>query len=277
MVVHEQTRRVAAVFDRVAATYDSVGVDWFTPIAQGLVRELAPQPGERAVDIGCGRGAALFPLAEAVGSAGHVTGFDISSEMVRTTLRDVEARGVTNVDVLVADASQPELELELGAYDLACASLVAFFLPDPLVGLKAWRDLLAPGGRIGISSFGPRDQLWVDIDALFTPFLPPQMLDARTRGASGPFASDAAVEGLLGDAGFRQVRTVTSHVTVRFKDAEQWYAWSWSHGQRAMWESVPEDLREGLKSQASDILGRVADERQRITLTQGIRYTLGAR
>ena len=43
----EQSRRVAAVFDRAADTYDQVGVAWFTPIAQRLVAELEPQPGER--------------------------------------------------------------------------------------------------------------------------------------------------------------------------------------------------------------------------------------
>jgi hypothetical protein len=43
----EPTDRGAALFDRVADTYDAVGVDWFTPIAAGLVRELVPAPGER--------------------------------------------------------------------------------------------------------------------------------------------------------------------------------------------------------------------------------------
>jgi ubiquinone/menaquinone biosynthesis C-methylase UbiE len=274
-MVHEQTLRVAAVFDRAAATYDSVGVDWFTPIAQGLVRELAPQPGERAVDIGCGRGAALFALAEAVGTGGHVTAFDISSEMVRTTRSDVVARGLDNVDLLVTDASAPDLEP--GIFDVACASLVAFFLPDSSAGLTAWRELLVSGGRLGISSFGPREQVWVEVDALFKPYLPPQMLDARTRGDSGPFTTDAGVEGLLTEAGFERVRTVTSELLTTFRDAEQWYEFAWSHGQRAMWEHVPEGDREQLKAEAFRVLATVSDEQGRIALKQGIRYTLGVR
>jgi hypothetical protein len=31
------------------------GVDFFQPIAEGLVARLDPQPGERALDLGCGR------------------------------------------------------------------------------------------------------------------------------------------------------------------------------------------------------------------------------
>ena len=50
----QRSARVAAVFDRVADTYDAVGVPWFTPIAERLVAEMAPAPGERALDIGTG-------------------------------------------------------------------------------------------------------------------------------------------------------------------------------------------------------------------------------
>ncbi|HTY72429.1 MAG TPA: class I SAM-dependent methyltransferase [Actinomycetes bacterium] len=271
----EQGRRIAAVFDSVAATYDTVGVDWFTPIAAGLVRELAPAAGERAVDIGCGRGAALYPLAQAVGPTGHVTALDLSAEMVRLTRADVEARGLRWVDLLVADAASPGLPP--GTYDLACASLVLFFVHDPVGALRAWRDLLVPGGRLGISTFGPRDQVWVDVDALFQPYLPPGMLDPRVRGATGPYTSDAGVEGLLVEAGFREVRTVGSRVTARFEDGEHWYRWSRSHAQRAMWDRIPPEELDGVKAAAFALLATVAEPSGVILLTQGIRYTLGER
>jgi hypothetical protein len=37
---------VAALFDALAATYDGVGVDFFQPIAAGLVSAMNPKPGE---------------------------------------------------------------------------------------------------------------------------------------------------------------------------------------------------------------------------------------
>jgi len=271
----EQSRRVAAVFDRVAATYEAVDVDWFNPIAAGLVRELAPKPDERALDIGCGRGAALLPIARAVGPGGHATGFDISAQMVALTQADVDAEGLTNVDLQVLDASDPGLPL--GTYDLIACSLVAFFLPDPAAAIASWHDLLKPGGRLGLSTFAERHPAWVELDAVFKPYLPPQMRDARTTGESGPFGSDAGVEGLLRAAGLHEVRTTHEPISVTFQDAEQWHTWSWSHGQRAMWEFVPEGERSAVKATAFQCLAGVTDDDGRIHLTQGVRYTLGDR
>jgi len=48
---------VAALFDAVADDYDQTGIDFFGPIATGLVAELDPRPGESCGGLGCGRGA----------------------------------------------------------------------------------------------------------------------------------------------------------------------------------------------------------------------------
>lgn len=266
---------VAALFDRVAASYENVGVPWFTPIGAGLVRAVAPAAGERALDLGCGRGAVTFPLAEAVGPAGRVTGIDLSAEMVARTAADARARGLGTVDLHVMDASAPDLPP--ASYDLALSSLVIFFLPDPGAALRSWRQLLVPGGRLGISTFGSRDQAWAELDSVFRPYLPPHLLDARTTGGSGPFASDRGVEELFTAAGFTGVRTAGLEVPVTLDDPEHWRAWSWSHGQRAMWESVPESDREMVMGAATERLHAARGPDGRITLTQQVRLTLGVR
>jgi ubiquinone/menaquinone biosynthesis C-methylase UbiE len=266
---------VAALFDRVAASYENVGVPWFAPIGAALVRAVAPVGGERALDLGCGRGAVLFPLAAAVGSAGRVTGIDLSAAMVERTAADVRARGLTTVDLYVMDASAPDLPP--ASYDLAVSSLVVFFLPDPGAALRSWRELLVPGGRLGISTFGARDRAWEDLDSVFRPYLPAHLLDARTSGGSGPFATDGGVEDLLSAAGFDRVRTAGLEVPVTFEDPAQWRAWSWSHGQRGMWESVPESDRDAVMATAADRLDAARGPDGRITLTQQVRLTLGER
>jgi ubiquinone/menaquinone biosynthesis C-methylase UbiE len=273
-LVPERSRQVAALFDRVAETYDSVGVPWFTPIARQLVDELAPAAGESALDIGCGRGAALWPLADAVGGEGRVTGIDLSTEMVRATGADLAATGLGHVTLKVMDASDPDLEP--ASFDVIASSLVLFFLPDPAAALRSWWQLLAPGGRLGISTFGPRDQLWTDIDKLFVPYLPQQLLDARTSGTAGPFSSDAGMAALLGAAGFDTTRTVGISQPVSFSDVGEWHAWARSHGERAMWDAVG-DNAEAIRSRAAELLAAGRGPDGRTVLTQQVRLSLAVR
>ncbi len=260
---------VVGVFDRAADTYDAVGVPWFRPIAEGLVDELAVRAGERVLDIGCGRGAALEPLARAVGRTGDALGIDLAPRMVERTAHDL--RDLPQVQVRVADASAPGLP---GAsYDVVASSLVLFFLPDPAAAVRVWTELLVKGGRLGVSTFGPQDEQWSRLDALFTPYLSPTMRDARTSGRRGSFSSDQGVARLLTDAGLADVRTTHHTVEAVFRDAEHLLEFSWSHGQRAMWEAVPESERPSLRQWIT----AAAREIETLRFTQEVRYTLGRR
>ena len=271
----ERAQRVAAVFDRVASSYDQVGVDFFVPVARLVCGALRPQPGERALDVGCGRGAVTVLLADAVGPDGSVTGFDLSAGMVEATTADLRARGYHGVELLVADATDPGLEP--GSFDVLASSLVVFFLPDPERAVRAWLRLLRPGGRLSMSTFGTRSPVWEQVDALFRPYLPAPMLDARTSGEQGPFRSVETTSELVAGAGFADVQTVESPLAVHFDSVRRWHDWSWSIGQRAMWEFVPEAARGDLRDEAYALLGSVADPEGSVVLDQAIRITTGTR
>lgn len=271
--------RISALFDAVADTYDQVGVPFFAPIGQGLIDALDPRPGERALDLGCGRGAALLPLARAVGPTGRVLGGDLSPNMVAACRRLAAEEALAHVEVRVMDAQDPPgpddgHPLDL---DLISSSLVVFFLPDPLAALGRWLPLLRPGGRVGLSTFADQDPTWQRVDEVFHAHLPPELLDPRTSGRAGPFATDHGVEDLLQRAGFVDARTSHLALGVHFADAEQWYRFSMSVGQRAFWAAVPESERASVKAQAQDRLAEVAAADGSLTFAQDIRYTLATR
>lgn len=272
----DQRERLAAVFDLAAETYDQVGVDLFQPIAARLVEGVAPSVGERVADIGCGRGAALLRLALAVGPSGRAIGMDLAPQMVAAAADGALRKGLT-VDVTVGDAQDPDLPA--GFFDIVTASLVLFFLPDPVGALGSWRELLVNGGRIGVSTFGPHSTAWEAVDAVFEPYLPPGLRDARTSGRQGPFGSDAGVEGMLVAAGFADVRTVSGSVSVRFDNADHWHRWTMSTGQRGMWEMVPEAERNAVRASARRPLEdtRLQTADHRIGFDQTVRYTFGRR
>ena len=141
--------QVAGVFERSAPTYDAVGVAFFTDVGRRLVALAEVQPGERVVDLGCGRGAALFPAATAVGPTGTALGIDLAPTMVALTRADARVRGLAHVSVEMGDAQEPGLTT--GRYDVVLSSLTVFFLPDPLAGLRAWRDAVVDDGRLAIT------------------------------------------------------------------------------------------------------------------------------
>jgi ubiquinone/menaquinone biosynthesis C-methylase UbiE len=266
--------RISALFDLVAPVYDNVGVDYFQPIAQGLVEELQPRNGEHALDIGCGRGAALIPLAHGVAPDGTTTGIDLSPGMVELCRKVAAQAGVT-ADIRVGDAMAPDLPP--ASYDVISSSLVIFFLPDPAAALTAWHELLVDGGRLGISTFGPYSDHWEAVESVFSPHIPPEMRDPRTTGKKGPFESDEGVEQLLQTAGYTDVRTVRTKYEVRFTDKDQWYEWSRSVGLRAIWEAIPDDQREDIRAQAYDALEQTRDADGRMGFDQDVRYTIGRR
>lgn len=260
---------IAGVFDRAADSYDAVGVPWFGPIAAGLVEELEVRPGERVLDIGCGRGAALLPLARATGPTGSALGIDLAPRMVERTAADVA--DLPWVEVRVGDACSPDLPAS--TYDVISSCLVLFFLPAPGDAVRRWTDLLVPDGRMGVTTFGSQDERWRAVDAVFAPYLPQQMRDARTTGSRGPFASDDSMEDLLRAAGLVDVRTAHREVVAEFADPQQWLDFSWSHGQRAMWEAVPVPEHERVRAEIVALLEGFSP----LGFTQTIRHTLGRR
>jgi ubiquinone/menaquinone biosynthesis C-methylase UbiE len=273
--VNERSRQVAALFDQLAPTYEAVGIPWFTPIAERLVDEMDPHIGAKVLDIGCGRGVAIPKLSAAVGRSGRVVGIDVSQKMLDRARQSVSLRDLRNVDLYVMDAMAPALPKS--SFNYAIASLVASFLPDLPRALKVWHDLLVPTGKLGLSTFAERDPEWEEVQELFNPYLPPEMLDARMTGDHGPFASDAGVAKLVADAGFERVHTVRWNLPVTFESPAQWRTWSMSHGPRAMWHAVPEGAREEVQRRAAAILERRNGPGNNITLTQTIRITLASR
>jgi ubiquinone/menaquinone biosynthesis C-methylase UbiE len=271
----EPQERVGKLFDQLADTYDQVGVEFFKPIAAGLVSQLAPRRGERALDVGCGRGAVMFLLAAAAGPSAPVTGLDVSPRMVEAAVADAARAGIA-VDVRVGDAMAPDFSPD--SFDVLAASLVLFFLPDPLAALRAWHALLVEGGRIGVSTFGPYDERWADrVDSALRAHAPQQTADARSTGRAGPFSSDDGMEQLLTEAGFAKIRTATSMVSPRFDDSEHWFRWSMSVGQRQFWEAIPAHDRDSVRAEAFAAVDGCRDEQGRIGFDQQVRYTLGVR
>lgn len=264
----------ADLFDRSSRTYEAVGVDFFGIFARNLLGDVGLVPGQHVLDVGCGRGAVSFPAAELVGDTGSVTGIDLSPGMVERTAYDIRRRGLTNVAVSVMDGQEPVLPGR--AFDVVLASCVVFFLPDPLAGLRAWHDLLAPGGVVGLTTFGGPDPRWARVEEVFRPFVPAEVIWAMASPAN-PFASTENFERTLESVGFVDLSTVVRDHEVRFADPQQWTDWSLSHGQRFFWELIPEERLDDVRATVLARLETLREPDGSLLLSQTVRYTVARR
>jgi O-methyltransferase/aklanonic acid methyltransferase len=275
MTIPSEVRaRVADVFDELAPVYDQGGVPWFKPIAARLVELVGPQPGEHALDIGAGRGAATFPLCQAVGPGGRVTAVDLSPAMADHLRQDAAVRGLTQLEVIAGEAGTQTLPP--GAFDVVTSSLVLFFDPDPEATLRGWVQLLRPrAGRIGISTLGPIDEVWAEAEAILVAHAPSDLLDPRTSGRRGPFASTDSMKALLSSSGAVLVDSHDEKLEVVLPDAEAWRAWTMTLGFREIWRSVPEDALDDVFNRVTSVLERNRGQDGLLHLTQQVRYTTG--
>jgi SAM-dependent methyltransferase len=176
------------------------------------------------------------------------------------------------VEFLVGDAADPALPD--GSFDVVIASLVVFFLPDPAEVLGRWVRLLAPGGRIGLSTFGSSRPEWAALEDLLREFMPP--MDPRMVGPQSPFASDTGMETLLGEAGAVRVHTFSRRVEFAFESFEQWVRFSRSIGQRATWERMTQDDTARILRRARRMCAEAAAPDGSLPVWQLVRYTVGS-
>jgi ubiquinone/menaquinone biosynthesis C-methylase UbiE len=260
---------IAGVFDRASETYDQVGVEYFTTFGKRLVERAGVRPGERVLDVGCGRGAVTFAAASAAGPGGEVVGIDLAPGMVERTAADAAARGLTNVTVRVGDAESPDVD---GPFDVVLAGLVVFFLPDPEAALRNYRALLRDGGRLGLTTFPPQppEGAWAQVGNVFKRYIP----EASTKPGEGPLASPESLAAALRAAGFGSVETVTEPFDTAFRDLDHWWSWAWSHGQRGALERVPAEEIDKVRDELYAILGPEVRDDGSIALRQYVTYTV---
>jgi len=124
---------------------------WVEPphplITRKRLREvLAPQPGERILEVGPGTGYYSVDVAEWVSPGGQLDIFDLQQEMLDHTMRRAREAGIENVAARQGDAR--ELPYEDATFDAAYLVAVLGEIPDQDAALRELTRVLRPGGRL---------------------------------------------------------------------------------------------------------------------------------
>jgi ubiquinone/menaquinone biosynthesis C-methylase UbiE len=114
--------------------------------SERVVRHLAPLPGARVIDVGCGPGRVTLPLARAVGSDGEVVALDVQPEMLTRVAAKAAAAGLPQVHPLAADARHAGLSP--GSFDGAVLVMALGEIPEDVKIFAVLATALRPGGRL---------------------------------------------------------------------------------------------------------------------------------
>jgi SAM-dependent methyltransferase len=191
----ESAKRWAAVADQLERQFE--------PVGDLLSASAWLRPGERVLDIGCGRGATTRRAAAETGPSGSVAGIDIAPSLIE------QARAVPHVgapiDWIIGDAQT--FPLPRRAFDVVISRFGTLFFDDAVAAFRNVRNAAAPGARLHIVVWQHRER-----SLLLQRPLDVAAAAARSKGFDlelappdgGPFAfGDAAVaRQVLGSAGW---------------------------------------------------------------------------
>jgi SAM-dependent methyltransferase len=119
------------------------------PSHDALVAALAPQPGERWLDVATGTGAVAIRAAQA---GADVTGVDVAPRMLATARRFAAAAGL-RVRFDLGDAER--LPYDASAFDVVSSAQGVIFALDPRAAARELARVCRPGGRLGLTCLLP--------------------------------------------------------------------------------------------------------------------------
>lgn len=196
------------------AAYERYMGSWSRLAGETFLNWLAPLPGLRWIDIGCGNGAFTELLIERCAPA-EVQGIDPSEAQ----LAFARARPASRIaEFRQGDAMA--LPFSEDSFDAAVMALVIFFVPDPAKGVAEMVRVVRPGGTVATyvwDMFGggfPLEPIQAEMRAMgLKPVLPPRTDASRME----------ALRDLWAGAGLDAVETREITVQRTFADFDDFW------------------------------------------------------
>jgi enediyne biosynthesis protein CalE5 len=216
--LHAMWSAVAPGWAAHADFIDDRGAD----VTDAMLFIAAPQPGERVLELACGPGGPGFGAAPLVAPTGAVVMSDVSAEMTQIAAARARERELESVSCRVLDLE--EIDEPDASFDVVLCREGLMLVSDPARAAAEIRRVLAPGGRVVLSVWGPRERnpwLGVVFDTvsaqLGMPIPPP--------GRPHPFslADSDELAALLRDAGLSGVTVTELPTPYRAASVDEWW------------------------------------------------------
>lgn len=134
-------------FDQLVRFFDGMAsTSWLSSVHKRLKEGTGNWEKKTVLDVGCGTGRFLLRGA---GEAKHVTGIDLSTEMIKACLETFTVHGFNQkATFVVGDAYK--LPFEEDVFDLAVSTCVLFLLPEPTIAMEEMLRVVKKDGMIAM-------------------------------------------------------------------------------------------------------------------------------
>jgi ubiquinone/menaquinone biosynthesis C-methylase UbiE len=256
--LNEYKQQIADLYSRRGQTYDEG--DWHPRIAHRLVEYAHISQGQHVLDIATGTGMVAIEAAQLVGFAGRVVGVDISTGMLEQAKRKIEALGLNNIELVLADAEK--LNFPANSFDIILCSSALIWMADVPAALRLWHQFLKPGGLIGFHAFS---------DTAFVEGVTLQKV-AEKYGVSLAFSKPTGTiekcHNLLKTAGFEaiEVKSEQDGSYISLEQAKQ----MWAGSSRPAPGQFPNPLSQLSSEQLEEVKAKFEAELAALVTEQGI-------
>lgn len=223
-------------------------LDQFRAVKEQVFAWLDLQPGEHALDVGCGTGADALVMARTVGPSGRVVGIDSAEAMIAHAQHVLNAEHANGLPVSYELGDAQAIAFPDAGFDAAHAERVFQHLTDPQAALAEMIRVTCTGGRVLVADV---DWGMAGLDGSDRE-LTQRILDHTARAVRQGWIG-RRLNGLFRQAGLRDVRVAP--VGLLFD--------SYDDGARENWRWTADRAQDAGVVTATEVLAFLADLEER--------------
>jgi ubiquinone/menaquinone biosynthesis C-methylase UbiE len=146
--------KAAETYNSASDHFDDPALSFWDRFGARTIERLGLRPGENVLDVCCGSGASALPAAVRVAPTGQVTAVDMADRLIDLCRAKAAMRGLRNVDARSGDMEHLAFANE--SFDIVVCVFGLFFASDMTRAASGLWKLVRPGGRMAITTWGPR-------------------------------------------------------------------------------------------------------------------------
>ncbi len=210
------------MWDKVAVNFSKIGPNYWNWFGKKLVDNSNLKLEQKVLDVGCGRGASLFPASNIVGKKGQAFGIDTSIEMIKCTQEDVDR--LDNSNISLSSSNLLEFNYENGQLDYVFCGFGLGYFQANKENYQKVHMLLKDCGEFAVSSWTHQeDQTW--LTGLVNKYLEIEVSESKTqKKKQNDMCTEEGVEAILKSENFYDVKTMKVKKTFVFENKEEWWS-----------------------------------------------------